>query len=168
MGRISINPRALLAALLVLVVGTLSVASQAEARGHLPRWKTRNGYVCVKHTKRIRVTRHRGHVMWPHAGHKARIVCMKQRTHVRRHRPHSSVWVLPGRVVMCESGGNPRAVNYTNPLRPAGLYQIITPTWVGYGGGRYASTADRASVWAQGVIAKRVLASQGPRAWACW
>lgn len=77
-------------------------------------------------------------------------------------------WVIPRYVVMCESGGDADAVNYRNPERPAGAYQIITRTWLAYGGGRYARTADRAPLWAQHKIARRVLRGQGPGAWECW
>lgn len=96
---------------------------------------------------------------------------------VARHTPRSSragpsAWVLPRRVVLCESGGNPRAVN-NSPAgranhRPAGLYQIISPTWSAHGGLRFAPSADLASVWEQGVVALRILRSQGTRAWECW
>jgi Transglycosylase-like domain len=84
----------------------------------------------------------------------------------------SNAWVLPRYVVMCESGGNPRAVNLTpagiaNGV-PSGLYQITRPTWLAYGGGAFASEARFASVYEQGVIALRVLHGQGPHAWACW
>lgn len=146
----------------------------AEAHTRLPHWKTPNGYSCVKHSRAVTVKRHRGHKMWPKVGSHARTVCMK-RTHKVRHRStsHGSTrWVLPAYVVRCESGGNPRAVNLTPAGiangTPSGLYQITRPTWLGYGGGRYASEARYASVYQQGVIALRVLHAQGPRAWACW
>jgi hypothetical protein len=77
-------------------------------------------------------------------------------------------WAIPRSVVMCESGGDADAVNWRNPARPAGAYQIVTSTWHAYGGGRYARTADRAPLWAQHVVARRVLRGQGPGAWACW
>lgn len=70
-------------------------------------------------------------------------------------------------VVGCESGGDPSAVNATNPDRPAGLWQITTDTWVAFGGTDYAPTADRATPDQQLTVAERVLAGQGPSAWAC-
>lgn len=152
----------------------VALTGSAEASTHLKRWKTSNGYTCVKHTRAVKVKRHRGHKMWPKVGKRARTICMK-RTHVKRHRSSgggSTAWVLPRYVVMCESGGNPRAVNLTPAGlangTPSGLYQITRPTWLAYGGGRFASEARFATVYEQGVIAKRVLAGQGPRAWACW
>jgi Transglycosylase-like domain len=89
-----------------------------------------------------------------------------------RHSGGSTAWVLPRYVVMCESGGNPTVANLTpagvaNGV-PSGLYQITRPTWLAYGGGRFASEARYASIYEQGVIALRVLHNQGPRAWACW
>lgn len=89
----------------------------------------------------------------------------RQAAHERSLRPY---FVLPWRVVQCESAGNWHAVNPNNPARPAGAYQIITATWLAYGGGRFAPTADRASWREQNTIALRVLAGQGPRAWECW
>lgn len=77
-------------------------------------------------------------------------------------------YTIPTEIVMCESGGNPQAVNYRNPDRPAGLYQIITSTWLGAGGGAYAPTADRASPEAQGIIAARIYAGGAGRSqWEC-
>jgi len=165
LGKNALLVRAFVALFAVIAVAMAS-AAPSEAATKLPRWKTSNGYQCHKHSKRV-INRHKGRV-WPARGTKSRTHCVKIRPKRHRSRGGSSAWVLPRYVVLCESGGNPRAVNYSNPLRPAGLYQIITPTWLGYGGGRFASTADRASVYEQGVIAKRVLAGQGPRAWECW
>lgn len=80
-------------------------------------------------------------------------------------------WVIPAYVVRCESGF--RNVVNTSPAGrrngyPAGYYQITGPTWRAYGGRRYAPTANRATKRQQGIIARRVLRGQGPRAWACW
>lgn len=154
---------------LTLVLSMVAQVGQAEARTKLPHWKTSNGYECHKHSKAKRM-RHKGTV-WPKRGTKSRTHCIKIKH--KRHRSHgSSAWVLPRYVVMCESGGNPRVVNRTAAGAangyPAGLYQIIGPTWRAYGGTRFAPTADRASVYEQGIIAKRILRAQGPRAWACW
>lgn len=79
-----------------------------------------------------------------------------------------AAYALPYRIVMCESGGNPRAVNPNNPNRPAGLYQIITATWIGAGGGHYAPTADQATPAEQGVIAARIYnGGAGAGQWEC-
>jgi hypothetical protein len=80
--------------------------------------------------------------------------------------PHGS-WAIPQYVVMCESGGNFKAVNTSNPNRPAGAYQIITSTWLAYGGGRFAPTADAATPREQHIIAGRIWNSGGAGQWAC-
>lgn len=140
------------AAILVASISFAGLGASAAEASSLPKWRS-GAYVCHKHTKPV---------------HGKRIHCVKR----PKHRSGSSAWVLPRYVVMCESGGNPRAVNRTAAGiangTPGGLYQITRPTWRGYGGTRYAPTAEQASVYAQGVIAKRVLAAQGTRAWACW
>lgn len=77
-------------------------------------------------------------------------------------------YAIPSSIVMCESGGNPGAVNTTNPNRPAGLYQIITQTWLANGGGKYAPTADGASPAQQGEVAGAIYAGGAGRGqWAC-
>jgi nucleoid-associated protein YgaU len=71
----------------------------------------------------------------------------------------STVW---DRVARCESGGNWR-ISTGNGYY--GGLQFSTRTWNGFGGGKYASRANRASKGEQIAIARRVLASQGPGAW---
>ena len=71
----------------------------------------------------------------------------------------STVW---DRVAKCESGGNWK-INTGNGYY--GGLQFSNRTWKGFGGGRYASRANRASKAEQIAIARRVLASQGPGAW---
>ena len=70
-----------------------------------------------------------------------------------------SVW---DRVAACESGGN-WAINTGNGYY--GGLQFSHSTWLAYGGGAYAGTADRATKAQQIAIAQRVLAAQGPGAW---
>ena len=141
----------------------VALTGSAQAAQHKTGKPFRAGaYTCVKHTQAVYVrTARKGHRM-------KRITCV--RTPVRK--AQSTAWVLPAYVVRCESNGNPRAVNRTAAGlandTPAGLYQIIHSTWVGYGGRAFAETADQATVYEQGVIAKRILAAQGPRAWQCW
>ncbi len=71
----------------------------------------------------------------------------------------STVW---DGVAACESGGN-WSINTGNGYY--GGLQFSSSTWNAFGGGRYASSANRASKSEQIAIAKRVLASQGPGAW---
>jgi LysM repeat protein len=71
----------------------------------------------------------------------------------------SSVW---DRVAACESG------NRWNISTGNGFYgglQFTHSTWIGYGGGAYASNANGASRTQQIAIAQRVLVGQGPGAW---
>jgi resuscitation-promoting factor RpfA len=65
-------------------------------------------------------------------------------------------------VAHCESGGNWH-INTGNGYY--GGLQFTSSTWLGYGGGHYASRADLASKSAQIAIAEKVLASQGWGAW---
>ena len=65
-------------------------------------------------------------------------------------------------LAQCESGGN-WAINTGNGYY--GGLQFSKSTWLGFGGGAYASTADQASRAQQIDIAKKVQASQGWGAW---
>lgn len=77
-------------------------------------------------------------------------------------------FAIPDYIVQCESGGNYGAVNGSNPSRPAGAYQIITSTWLAYGGGAYAPTADAASPAQQDEVASRIWdGGSGAGQWAC-
>lgn len=81
-------------------------------------------------------------------------------------------YVLPWRIVACESGGNWRAVNDTPAGRaagrPAGAYQIVTSTWLAHGGGRFAPTADRATPRQQNVVVLRIWrGGAGAGQWEC-
>ena len=65
-------------------------------------------------------------------------------------------------VASCESSGN-WAINTGNGYQ--GGLQFSPSTWLGYGGGQYASAANMASREEQIVIAEKVLAGQGRGAW---
>ncbi|MFJ3444728.1 transglycosylase family protein [Streptomyces sp. NPDC086081] len=65
-------------------------------------------------------------------------------------------------VAQCESGGN-WSINTGNGYY--GGLQFSASTWAGYGGTKYASTADQATKAQQIEIAEKVLASQGKGAW---
>lgn len=71
----------------------------------------------------------------------------------------STVW---DRVAQCESGGNWK-INTGNGYY--GGLQFSSGTWLGYGGGQYASRAYQATKGEQIAVARRVLATQGPGAW---
>lgn len=80
---------------------------------------------------------------------------------------------FPGQagIVKCESGGNPTIVNNTaagqRAGRPAGLFQIVTGTWLANGGGAFAPTADKATPAQQQIVADRIYAKQGTAPWEC-
>ena len=70
---------------------------------------------------------------------------------------------IPTYIVMCESGGNYRALNRSSMA--GGAYQIIPSTWVAYGGeGPYAHLASKAE---QDRIAAIIWREDGPGAWSC-
>jgi len=66
------------------------------------------------------------------------------------------------RLAQCESGGNWH-INTGNGYY--GGVQFSSGTWLGYGGGRFASRADLATKAEQILIAERVLDGQGWGAW---
>jgi LysM repeat protein len=65
-------------------------------------------------------------------------------------------------IAACESGGN-WAANTGNGFY--GGLQFTEQTWLAYGGGQYASSANQASASEQIAVAQRVLAGQGIGAW---
>ena len=65
-------------------------------------------------------------------------------------------------IAACESGGN-WAASTGNGFY--GGLQFTERTWLGYGGGRYASSANLATPAQQIAVAQNVLASQGIGAW---
>lgn len=66
------------------------------------------------------------------------------------------------RLAKCESGGN-WSINSGNGYY--GGLQFSAGTWRAYGGGQYASTANRASRTEQILVAEKVLDGQGWGAW---
>ena len=70
-----------------------------------------------------------------------------------------SIW---DRIAACESGGNWH-INTGNGYY--GGLQFSSSTWLGYGGGAYASRADLATREQQIAIAQKVQAGQGWGAW---
>ena len=65
-------------------------------------------------------------------------------------------------IAACESGGNWSA-NTGNGFY--GGLQFTQQTWLGYGGGQYAPSANQATPAQQIAVAQRVLAGQGIGAW---
>ncbi|MGB6581011.1 MAG: transglycosylase family protein [Streptosporangiaceae bacterium] len=76
--------------------------------------------------------------------------------------PASSDGVNWSAIAACESGGNWSA-NTGNGFY--GGLQFSEQTWLGYGGGQYASSANLATAAQQIAVAERVLAGQGIGAW---
>lgn len=75
------------------------------------------------------------------------------------HAASVSTW---DRVAACESSGN-WSINTGNGYY--GGLQFTRSTWLAYGGGKYAPTANRATKAQQIEIAEKVLRAQGPGAW---
>jgi predicted nucleic acid-binding Zn-ribbon protein len=71
-------------------------------------------------------------------------------------------WAIPEAVVMCESGGNYRAVNGSSGA--GGAYQIMPSTWSAYGGKGRPQDASKAQ---QDRIAAAIWRGSGPSAWVC-
>lgn len=72
-------------------------------------------------------------------------------------------YAIPTYIVMCESGGNYRALNPSSMA--GGAYQIIPSTWRAYGGrGPYAHQASKAE---QDRVARLIWENDGPGAWSC-
>jgi hypothetical protein len=69
---------------------------------------------------------------------------------------------IPISIVMCESGGNYRAVNPTSGA--GGAYQILPSTWAAYGGTGLPQDAPPAE---QDAIAAKIYAAGGPSQWSC-
>jgi LysM repeat protein len=65
-------------------------------------------------------------------------------------------------IAACESGGN-WSISTGNGFY--GGLQFTQQTWLGYGGGQYASSANLATPSEQIAVAQRVLAGQGIGAW---
>ncbi len=71
-------------------------------------------------------------------------------------------YAIPTYIVMCESGGNYRALNPSTMA--GGAYQIIPSTWRAYGGEGYPHQAPKAE---QDRIAGEIWRDSGPSAWSC-
>jgi hypothetical protein len=72
------------------------------------------------------------------------------------------------RIARCESGGNwsyPPVTNRTGTY--SGGLMIWQKAWIAYGGQRYASWAYQATKAQQIIIAEKILADRGWRAWDC-
>jgi hypothetical protein len=76
--------------------------------------------------------------------------------------PASSGGVNWSAIAACESGGN-WAASTGNGFY--GGLQFTEQTWLGYGGGRYAPSANLATPAQQIAVAQQVLAGQGIGAW---
>jgi LysM repeat protein len=76
--------------------------------------------------------------------------------------PASSGGVNWAAIAACESGGNWSASTGNGFY---GGLQFTEQTWLGYGGGRYAPSANQATPAQQIAVAQQVLAGQGIGAW---
>jgi len=87
---------------------------------------------------------------------------INRRTHHHVHRTRSHGYSIPASIVMCESGGNYRAVNPSSGA--GGAYQILPSTWAAYGGSGLPQNAPPAE---QDAIAAKIYATAGPSQWSC-
>jgi septal ring factor EnvC (AmiA/AmiB activator) len=71
-------------------------------------------------------------------------------------------YAIPTYIVMCESGGNYRALNSSSGA--GGAYQILPSTWRAYGGQGAPQDASKAE---QDRIAAMIWRDSGPSAWSC-
>ena len=98
---------------------------------------------------------HRKHLARRPARHHARVV-----TDTSTGASHG--YTIPASIVMCESGGNYRAVNPSSGA--GGAYQILPSTWAAYGGTGLPQDASPAE---QDAIAAKIYAAGGPSQWSC-
>ena len=71
-------------------------------------------------------------------------------------------YAIPTDIVMCESGGNYRALNPSSGA--GGAYQILPSTWRAYGG---QGLPHQASPVEQDRIAAMIWRESGPSPWSC-
>jgi LysM repeat protein len=120
------------------------------ASGHVPAWMARAAQAAVRAPARAAVA-----ASVPQAAAPAAVS-------VSTAAPASSGGVNWSAIAACESGGNWSA-NTGNGFY--GGLQFTEQTWLAYGGGRYASSANLAAEAQQIAVAQRVLAGQGIGAW---
>ena len=120
------------------------------ASGHVPAWMARAAQAAVRAPARAAVT-----ASVPPAAVPAAAT-------VSAAAPASSGGVNWSAIAACESGGNWSA-NTGNGFY--GGLQFAEQTWLAYGGGQYASSANLATEAQQIAVAQRVLAGQGIGAW---
>lgn len=82
--------------------------------------------------------------------------------------PYLRWLAIPRFVVACETNGYRGRGRFTVRGGGDGAYQIQPPTWARWGGSKFAPTANLATPLEQAIVARRILAGQGPGAWACW
>jgi LysM repeat protein len=123
---------------------------QLPASGHVPAWMARAAQAAAKARARAAVA-----TSVPQAAAPAAVT-------VSTAAPASSGGVNWSAIAACESGGNWSA-NTGNGFY--GGLQFAEQTWLAYGGGQYASSANLATEAQQIAVAQRVLAGQGIGAW---
>jgi LysM repeat protein len=120
------------------------------ASGQVPAWMARAAQAALRAPARAAVA-----ASAPQAAAPAAVA-------VSTAAPASSSGVNWSAVAACESGGNWSADTGNGFY---GGLQFTEQTWLAYGGGRYASSANLATEAQQIAVAERVLAGQGIGAW---
>jgi nucleoid-associated protein YgaU len=121
------------------------------ASGHVPRWMARSASAAISAPADA-----------PAAPAGAAPAVPAASTPASGPVPASAGGVNWSAIAACESGGN-WATSTGNGFY--GGLQFTEQTWLAYGGGQYASSANLASASQQIAVAQRVLAGQGIGAW---
>jgi LysM repeat protein len=121
------------------------------ASGHVPRWMARSALAAIPDPAHA-----------PAAPAGAAPAVPAASTPASSPVPASAGGVNWSAIAACESGGN-WATSTGNGFY--GGLQFTEQTWLAYGGGQYASSANLASASQQIAVAQRVLAGQGIGAW---
>ena len=137
-----------------LLAGAAGAGAVASARP--PEQPVRNlAYIRPSRSEWTRPRRNPPHVARRRIHHRTRSA-----THASSGASHG--YTIPASIVMCESGGNYRAVNPSSGA--GGAYQILPSTWAAYGGTGLPQDAPPAE---QDAIAAKIYAAGGASQWSC-
>ncbi len=141
------------AALATVVAVPSSVASESAADG-----VAAHGVLGAQHNRSLE----RRVAHWPRLSPQWPTVGRSPRPTATSSSSSTGHYSIPASIVMCESGGNYRAVNQSTGA--GGAYQILPSTWTSYGGTGLPQDAPPAE---QDAIAAKIYAADGRGAWSC-
>jgi Transglycosylase-like domain len=113
-------------------------------------------------TGQLRLMLHVRTNRWPRLTHTWPRASRKPKRTVPASSSSTGGYSIPASIVICESGGNYRAVNPSSGA--GGAYQILPSTWAAYGGRGLPQDAPPAE---QDAIAAKIYATDGRGAWSC-